>query len=54
MWADYQTIHSAMPVPKLNYVTCADSASGHRMAYWQCGPKARLVLAEKISRFGAV
>jgi pimeloyl-ACP methyl ester carboxylesterase len=26
-----------MPEPTLNYVSCADPAGGHRMAYWQWG-----------------
>ena len=26
-----------MTEPSLNYVTCADAAEGHRMAYWQWG-----------------
>ena len=26
-----------MPEPTLNYVSCADSSGGHRMAYWQWG-----------------
>ncbi len=27
-----------MSEPKLNYLPCADSGSGHRMAYWEWGP----------------
>ena len=27
-----------MPEPKLNYLPCADSGAGHRMAYWEWGP----------------
>lgn len=29
-----------MPDPTLNYVSCADPAGGHRMAYWQWGDAA--------------
>lgn len=29
-----------MTEPTLNYVTCADAAGGHRMAYWQWGDAA--------------
>lgn len=28
---------TTMTEPSLNYVTCADAADGHRMAYWQWG-----------------
>ena len=27
-----------MTQPTLNFLACADSAAGHRMAYWQWGP----------------
>ena len=27
-----------MSEPKLNYLPCADSGAGHRMAYWEWGP----------------
>ena len=33
----YQTTHCTMAEPKLNYVSCPDAGSGHRMAYWEWG-----------------
>ena len=44
-----------MPEPTLNYVSCADAAGGHRMAYWQWGDarSAHLVVcAHGLSRQG--
>jgi pimeloyl-ACP methyl ester carboxylesterase len=33
----YQTVDFTMSEPKLNYLPCADSGAGHRMAYWEWG-----------------
>jgi pimeloyl-ACP methyl ester carboxylesterase len=45
----------AMTQPTLNYVTCADPAGGHRMAYWQWGDAANprvVVCVHGLSRQG--
>lgn len=44
-----------MPDPTLNYVSCADAAGGHRMAYWQWGDAAAghvVVCVHGLSRQG--
>jgi pimeloyl-ACP methyl ester carboxylesterase len=44
-----------MTVPTLNYVSCADAAGGHRMAYWQWGDAAAartVVCVHGLSRQG--
>lgn len=44
-----------MTAPTLNYVSCADAAGGHRMAYWQWGDAAAartIVCAHGLSRQG--